>query len=114
MKDCTANQMTTPDATSMPNVSSARAAMRSARSMSSASSAMIAAAPAKPSSFPATAKMKSVCCSGMKFPEIRLPWNSPWPNTPPDPMATFACAALYPLPCGSASGWRNAVSRPSW
>ena len=41
-KAWTANQIAIPDATSMPNWSSARAAIRSARSSTSASSAMIA------------------------------------------------------------------------
>ena len=70
MNDCAANQIAMPEATSMPNWSSARAAIRSARRNSTASSTMITAAPTKPSSSPATAKMKLVCCSGTKFPAI--------------------------------------------
>ena len=52
---------------------------------------MIVAAPMKPSSSPATVKMKSVCCSGMNLPLVCVPWNSPEPLNPPDPIAMRAC-----------------------
>src|ERR1039458_1472387 len=80
MNDCTANQIAIPDATSMPNWSSALAAIRSARTSTTASRQMITTVPAKPSSSPATAKMKSVCCSGTKLPAISWPWKSPRPK----------------------------------
>src|SRR5215467_14164443 len=68
MKDWTPNQIAIPDATSRPNISSARAAIRIARTSTMASSATMVMAPTKPSSSPATEKMKSVCCSGTKLP----------------------------------------------
>ena len=55
---------------------------------------MITIVPAKPSSSPATVKMKSVCCSGTKWPPVCPPWNSPRPNMPPDPMVISAWLAL--------------------
>ena len=60
MNACTANQIATPAATSSPNASSARAAIRTARKITRPSSTTIVAHPTKPSSSPATAKMKSV------------------------------------------------------
>src|SRR5450755_2104252 len=39
--------------------------------------------PTKPSSSPATVKMKSVCCSGTKPPLVWAPWPSPTPSSPP-------------------------------
>ena len=50
--------------------------------------------PAKPSSSPATVKMKSVRWSGTKLPEISWPWNRPWPNMPPEPIAILDWVAL--------------------
>ena len=94
MKDWTPNQIAIPDATSRPNMSSARAAIRIARTSTMASRAMMVIAPTKPSSSPATAKMKSVCCSGTKLPATSWPWNRPWPNIRPEPIAIFAWAAL--------------------
>ena len=55
---------------------------------------MITAQPTKPSSSPATAKMKSVCCSGTKLPATSWPWNRPWPSRPPEPIAILDWAAL--------------------
>ena len=60
MNACAANQIATPAATSSPNASSARAAIRTARKITRPSSTTIVAHPTKPSSSPATAKMKSV------------------------------------------------------
>jgi hypothetical protein len=77
MNDWAANQIAIPPASSMPNRSSARAAITSARTTTTLSSTMITAAPAKPSSSPATAKMKSVCGSGTKLPATSWPWNRP-------------------------------------
>ena len=59
---------------------------------------MITAQPTKPSSSPATLKMKSVCWLGTKFAVTSEPWNRPLPNSPPEPIVILACAALYPLP----------------
>ena len=73
------NQQTIPVATSRPNRSSARSAIRHARHSTTPSSTMIAAAPTKPSSSPATVKMKSVCCSGTNLPLVCVPWNRPVP-----------------------------------
>ena len=65
---CTANQMAMPDATSVPNWSSALVAIRSAQNSSRPSRPITMHEPTKPSSLPTTAKMKSVCCSGTKLP----------------------------------------------
>ena len=94
MNAWTPNQTATPDATSMPNMSSATAAALIARKMMMPSSPTITAQPTKPSSSPATVKMKSVCTEGTKFPPVNVPWNRPWPNVPPEPTAIFACSAL--------------------
>ena len=51
-------------------------------------------APTRPSSSPATVKMKSVCCSGTKPARVCDPWNSPCPNRPPLPTAMRACSVL--------------------
>ena len=48
---------------------------------------MTSAAPTNPSSSPATVKMKSVCWAGTNLPCVCAPWKSPWPSTPPEPMA---------------------------
>jgi len=47
-------------------------------------------------------------------PVVCVPWNSPLPNSPPEPMAIRACVTLYPAPCGSAVGSANAVNRLIW
>jgi len=94
MNACTPNQTAMPTATSMPNWSSALAAMRRQRSSTIASSTMMIAQPTNPSSSPATEKMKSVCCSGTKLPRTSGPWNRPSPNRPPDPMPIFDWYAL--------------------
>ena len=52
------------------------------------------ARPTKPSSSPATVKMKSVCCSGTNRPLVWVPWNSPVPNRPPEPIAMRAWLVL--------------------
>ena len=57
---CTASQVATPTATSRPNASSARAATTSTRPTTNASSRSSPVAPTKPSSSPATEKMKSL------------------------------------------------------
>src|SRR5215467_6944633 len=78
------NQTATPDATSMPNMSSATAAILMARKTTTVSNPTITAQPTKPSCSPATVKMKSVCTDGTKFPPVNAPWNNPWPNVPPE------------------------------
>ena len=55
---------------------------------------MTTPAPTRPSSSPATVKMKSVCCSGTKPDLVCEPLKSPWPNTPPLPIAIRACSVL--------------------
>ena len=92
--DWNMNQMATPDATSMPNMSSVTAAIRIARKITTPSRKTITAQPTKPSSSPATVKMKSVCTDGTKLLPVNVPWNSPWPNIPPDPTAILACSTL--------------------
>ena len=89
-----ANQQTTPAATSRPKASSAREAIRSPRHSTTPSSPMIDPAPTRPSSSPATVNTKSVCCSGMNRPVVWVPWNSPLPVSPPEPMAIRACRVL--------------------
>ena len=78
----------------MPNMSSASWAARIARKTMKASSATMTAQPTKPSSSPATVKMKSVCTEGTKLPPVNVPWNRPWPNRPPEPTAILACRPL--------------------
>ena len=63
-KDWNRNQIATPEATSMPNRSSARVAMRRARMTTTPSRATTTIAPTKPSSWPTTVKMKSVLWAG--------------------------------------------------
>ncbi len=92
--DWNANHIAMPDATSRPNRSSARVAMRSARTITTPSRKTITMVPTKPSSSPATVKMKSVCWEGTKWPATSWPWNRPWPNIPPEPTAILAWAAL--------------------
>ena len=55
---------------------------------------MIRPAPTKPSSSPATVKTKSVCCSGTNWPVVCVPWNRPWPSSPPEPIAIRAWLVL--------------------
>ena len=89
-----ASHATTPAATSRPKTSVAREAIRSPRHSTTPSRASSVDAPSSPSSSPATVKMKSVCCSGMKFPRVCVPSNSPLPNTPPEPIAMRAWLVL--------------------
>ena len=88
------NQQAIPAPARRPNMSSARAAMRIARQSSTKNSTISAAAPTSPSSSPATVKTKSVCCSGTKPDWVCEPWNSPWPNKPPLPIAIRAWVVL--------------------
>ena len=74
------NQQTTPTATSRPNMSSARAAMRSPRHSTMPTRITSSADPMNPSSSPATVNTKSVCCSGTNKPLVCVPWNSPLPG----------------------------------
>ena len=67
-KDWNANQIAMPEAISMPNRSSARAAMRNARTITMPSRTTMVIVPTKPSSSPATVKMKSVCWDGTRCP----------------------------------------------
>ena len=60
--------------------------------------------PTSPSSSPHTAKIRSVCRSG-RFSDradwVWMPWKSPWPKTPPLPMAMRLRVCCQPTPCGS-------------
>ena len=88
------NQQAIPAAATRPNTSSARRAISSARQSTSASSAITTPAPTRPSSSPATVNTKSVCCSGTNPDWVWEPSNSPWPKTPPLPIAIRACSTL--------------------
>ena len=88
------NQIATPDATSMPNMSSAIWAARIARNTTMPSRPTMTAAPTKPSSSPATVKMKSVWTEGTKLPPVNVPWNRPSPCRPPEPTAILAWRPL--------------------
>src|SRR4029434_5265142 len=54
-------------------------------------------APTSPNSSPNTAKMKSVCRSGRKSRCVCVPFNHPFPTTPPEPSASDARDAWEPL-----------------
>ena len=88
------NQQAIPAAAIRPKVSSVWKAMTRARQITTPSSAMRTPAPTRPSSSPATVKMKSVCCSGTKPERVWDPSNSPCPNSPPLPTAIRACSVL--------------------
>ena len=75
---------------------------------------MMPPAPTKPSSSPATVNTKSVCCSGTNLPFVWLPWNSPVPTRPPEPIAILAWVTLYAAPWVLASGLVNTRNRSSW
>ena len=68
--------------------------MTSARHTTTPSSAISTPAPTRPSSSPATVKMKSVCCSGTKPERVWDPPKRPSPNSPPLPTAIRACSVL--------------------
>ena len=88
------NQQAIPAAATRPKTSSVAHAMASARQMTTPSSPIRIADPTRPSSSPATVKMKSVCCSGTKPARVCEPSKSPWPKSPPLPTAIRACSTL--------------------
>src|SRR5581483_7527682 len=84
---CTTTQAVTPDATSMPNRSGARVAVRTPNTARAANRATMRMAPSRPSSSPMMAKMKSVWALGRKPNLARLAPN-PTPKMPPLPSPT--------------------------
>ena len=88
------NQQAIPAAATRPKTSVDRAEIASARQITTPSRAIRTPAPTRPSSSPATVKMKSVCCSGTKPARVCEPWNRPWPKSPPLPTAIRACSVL--------------------
>ena len=69
-------------------------AARNIRQTITANSPSTTAPPTNPSSSPTTVKMKSVCCSGTYAPFVCEPPNSPWPVSPPLPIAIWDCSWL--------------------
>ncbi len=76
----------TPTATRRPKAS-ARRATTAARATMNPMSRMIPRAPTKPSSSPATEKMKSVSWKGIRPDWVWLPWKRPSPSRPPEAIA---------------------------
>ena len=88
------NQQAMPAAATRPKTSSVCRAMARARQITMPISAISTPAPTRPSSSPATVKMKSVCCSGTKPARVCEPWKRPCPKRPPLPTAMRACSVL--------------------
>ncbi len=88
------SQQAMPAAAIRPKTSSVRTAIRRQRHSTTPSSTISSPAPTRPSSSPATVKMKSVCCSGTNPDWVCDPPNRPCPNRPPLPMAIRDCSTL--------------------
>lgn len=58
--------------------------------------------------------MKSVGASGRKPWVDCVAFKRPFPNSPPDPMAIWACLRFQPSPVTSASGFKNTRRRLRW
>ncbi len=84
----------TPTHIRRPTGSRASCAVRQIRQTIPASRSSRSPAPAKPSSSPATVKMKSVCCSGTEPPLVSGPSKSPLPVNEPEAIAICACRVL--------------------
>ena len=96
---------------SMPNRSLDELAIRKHIRMSDTYRASRAATPKNPSSSASTQKMKSVGASGKKPCVDCVAFKSPLPNSPPDPMAIWACLRFQPSLVTSESGFRNTSRR---
>ncbi|MNN60209.1 hypothetical protein D3C81_1753780 [compost metagenome] len=101
-------------ASSRENSVGALAAMNSPRKISSKYSTSSAALPIRPNSSEKTAKMKSVCFSGMNSRWVCVPLRKPLPSTPPEPIAMIDWMVWKPLPSGSLVGSSSVHTRCCW
>ena len=60
------------------------------------------AEPTNPHSSPTVQNMKSVLCSGTILNLVWVPWRSPLPLSPPEPIAILDWWTLYPAPFRSS------------
>ena len=107
-------QAVIPAASSAPNVSGARRAVRMPAYASSTNSPMTRPAPTNPNSSPMIAKMKSFQAFGRYSPPASLLSPRPVPKIPPSPRASRPWIVWKPVPSGSAHGSMNVRIRSSW